>query len=89
MTTLHFNEAPSRITNFWARGSSLPILSVMYLMSQLSPEDAIKFCSKWNLLATLIWPWNGEFITKLNAKPLHKFPTIAFPVLTLAGFLAD
>lgn len=88
MTSLHFDETPTAIADFWARGSALPILAIVYLLSTMSAEDALKFCAVFNPIATLIWPWNGEFISKLACKPLHKVPTIMFPLLSVAGLLA-
>mmetsp|Transcript_23542 Transcript_23542/g.47859 ORF Transcript_23542/g.47859 Transcript_23542/m.47859 type:complete len:164 (+) Transcript_23542:64-555(+) len=88
MTTLHFDQETSPITEFWARGSAVPLLSVVYFLAQSSPEDAIKFCSVFNPLMGLIYPWNAEFITKLGGTPLHKFPTIFFALLSVAGLMA-
>ena len=88
MTTMHFDEEPTAITNFWARGSAIPLLAVSYLLTLVSPEAAIKFCAAYIPLMGLVYPWNAEFMIKLACKPLHKFPTIAFAVLSVAGFLA-
>ena len=61
---------------------------MVYLLTKISPEEALKFCAVFNPLATLIWPWNAEFISKLGGKPAHKLPTVAFPLLSVAGLLA-
>lgn len=88
MTTLHFDQKSSPITDFWCRGTALPMASIIYLLTKLSPEDSLKFVTVFNALATLIWPWNGEFFSKLGGTPLHKVPTILFPLLSVAGLLA-
>merc|ERR1719506_718301 len=49
MTTLHFEQETSPITEFWARGSSVPLLSVAYFLSKISSEEAIKFCAVFNI----------------------------------------
>ena len=88
MTTLHFNQPESDITNFWARGSSVPFASVVYLLSKIPTADAIKFCAIFNIAIGIVYPWNAEFFTKLGGKPLHKFPTYFFGALSVAGLLA-
>ena len=60
----------------------------MYLLSKVPEEEQIKFCAVLNILVGLAYPWNAEFFTKLNCKPLHKFPTVLFAVLSVAGLLA-
>ena len=88
MTTLHFEQQTSPAAEFWNRGTGLPLLALVYLLTKVSPTEALKFCAIFNPLATLIWPWNAEFISKLGGKPMHKLPTIVFPLLSLAGLLA-
>ena len=88
MTTMHFDQEPSPITNFWARGSSVPLASVAYLLSKLSTADAIKFCAMFNILMGCVYPWNAEYFVKLGCKALHKFPTYMFMLLSVAGLLA-
>ena len=67
---------------------AIRFLALVYLLTKVSPTEALKFCAIFNPLATLIWPWNAEFISKLGGKPMHKLPTIVFPLLSLAGLLA-
>ena len=88
MTTMHFNAESNQMANFWARGSSCAFLGIVYLLNQVEPTVQMNFCTVFNIAVGILYPWNAEYITKIDCKPLHKFPTVLFVALSVASLLA-
>ncbi|EOD18858.1 hypothetical protein EMIHUDRAFT_209479 [Emiliania huxleyi CCMP1516] len=95
MMTDHFEAhicAPAtKYTDFWIRGQSVSIATVVYCMTKLPEDVAAKALLGLSAGIAVLYPFNAKFgyLSSLEVKyPMHYVPEALMLGLTVAGVLA-
>ena len=87
--TMHFNYTPDENHIFFARGSGVSILALVYAVWQMPLDAAVKLMALYSLLVGIVYPWNAAYFAKLDVKyPMHYVPETLMLGLSLLGALA-
>mmetsp|Transcript_30806 Transcript_30806/g.91828 ORF Transcript_30806/g.91828 Transcript_30806/m.91828 type:complete len:136 (-) Transcript_30806:422-829(-) len=91
MMTDHFEAPATKYTDFWIRGQSVSIATVVYCMTKLPEDVAAKALLGLSAGIAVLYPFNAKFgyLSSLEVKyPMHYVPEALMLGLTVAGVLA-
>jgi len=91
MMTDHFDAPATKYTDFWIRGQSATLATLLYCMKNMEAEVAAKAMLGLSAGIAILYPFNAKFgyLSNLEVKyPMHYLPEALMLGMTVAGVLA-
>ena len=91
MQTDHFDAPATKYTDFWIRGHSASVATIIYCMTKMESEVAAKAMLLLSAGIAVLYPFNAKFgyLSQLEVKyPMHYMPEALMLGLTVGGVLA-
>lgn len=89
MVTDHFSAPTTPMLEFFIRGSSGPLATMIYCANHMSTDDALNVALASTIVVGVLYPFNAKFglIQKgLNPKyPMHYVPEAIMTILIISG----